>query len=607
MRPFDEIVQIVTDLIKNQSPIVARMRAVLERYDGDWIVPIPDTAEEPELPPLTPALIGEAVDNMAMRAASVRPRVTCAAIDPMKDTGVRSREYATMRRRILAATYHESKWLLGRRRFYRQLSAYHTGSLVVVPDFKAGLPRIEVRDPLATFAEPQAAEQLRAPEYVAFVTRHSGQYLRHCYPQVREEVGGPITRLQMTEMWEVVEWFDRDQTVFGLLGPVHSAGVHVSYRTTVTPWMQLSPAYPNPSGLIPAVVPSNVSLGKMASRIAAMLGNVDLQARLMALDILAQEKAIFPDMYAIGRQSQRPQIVGGAWKDGREGDINLLVDVEQVGVLRQTPDIRTSQTVDRLERNFRVSTSTVPQFGGETYGALRTGRGIDALAGMAVDPRVQELHEVSEVWLPHLNEAIFDCYKTYWPDKKYTLVSGWPGDTGQVDFVPNTHIETYANTVSYTVAGADVVQQTQILGSLFGTKAISRRTFRAKHPWIDDPEREGALVDEEEFEDALKATILQQIAAGALPLVMAAKIRGYMAKGEDIFTAVERADEEARRIQASQPPPTPEGMALPPEAAAGLAAGPQAFQAPSPEPAPQVEVPGDVTRMRQLMAQMAPV
>lgn len=609
MRSFDEIVQIVLDMQRLQGPTLQSMKDVLDRYDGDWVLPMPSMESEPALPPLTPALIAEAVDQMAMRAASVRPTVTCAAIDPSKDRGRRSRAYATKRRRILAATYSASKWSLGRRRFYRQLSAYYTGSLCVIPDLTLGMPLIEVRDPLGTYVEPQANEQLRVPEYVCFITRHSGAYLRKRYPICRMENGGPISSVDTAELWDVMEWYDTEQTMWGLVGPVRTQGMHINNRLMSTPWMQLSPSFPNRAGLVPAVVPHNVSLGKIASRIGSLLGNVDLQAKLTALDILAQEKAIFPDTYAIGRQNGMPQIVGGVWKDGREGDINMLMDVEQIGLLRSTPDVRTTQTIDRLERNFRTSTGLVPQFGGETYGALRTGRGIDALAGMAVDPRVQELHEIDEAYMPHLNEAIFATYEGYWPDKKFVLFSGWPGDLGQVEFVPSEHIETRHNTVSYSIAGADVIQQTQILGSLLGTGTISRKTFRAKHPWIDDPELEGSAIEEEQIEDALKQSILMKLSQGQIPIALAVKIRNFMAEGDDIFAAVEKADKALREMQATPAPPPPEGMMAAPESMPGMAAAtPQEMaQQPVGPTGPggqQVAVPGDVSRMRQLMQVM---
>ena len=506
----------------------------------------------------------------------------------------------------MAATYHNSKWNLARRRYYRQLAAYHTCSLVVLPDFQTGLPKIEVRDPLGTYVEPQANEELRQPEYVAFVTRHSAEYLRRVYPQSRQENGGPIHSHDLRELWDCVEWYDLEQTVFGIIGPVWDDRRMSNERPWITPWQQLSPAYPNRVGASPAVVPHNVSLGRIASRIGSMLGNVDLQARLMALDILAQEKAIWPDMYAIGRSGGMPRIIGGVWKDGREGDINLLQDVESIGQIRSTPDVRTTQIIDRLERNFRTSTGLLPQFGGETYGALRTGRGIDALTGMALDPRIQELHEISEAWLPHLNAVILETYKAYWPDKKFSMYSGWAGDKGVVEFVPKEHIETTDNTVSYNLPGADVIQQTQILGSLRGAKAISGKTFRAMHPYIDDPEAEERLVHDEDFDEALRQSILQKLLTGELPLVASALIKKYVADGLDIFDAVVKADEEMRARQATQAPEPPPGMAAAPETMPGMAAPPEqmmAMQAPPGQARPTM-APDRRAQMAQILQAM---
>jgi hypothetical protein len=321
----------------------------------------------------------------------------------------------------------------------------------------------------------------------------------------------------------------------------------------------------------------------------------------MALDILAQEKAIWPDMYAIGRSGGMPRIIGGVWKDGREGDINLLQDVESIGQIRSTPDIRTTQIIDRLERNFRTSTGLLPQFGGETYGALRTGRGIDALTGMALDPRIQELHEISEAWLPHLNAAILETYKAYWPDKKFSMYSGWAGDKGIVEFTPKEHIETTDNTVSYNLPGADVIQQTQILGSLRGAKAISGRTFRAMHPYIDDPEAEERLVQDEDFDEALRQSILQKLLSGEMPLVVSALIKKYVADGLDIFDAVVAADEEMRRRQATEAPEPPEGMVEAPETMPGLAAPPEQMMAMQ---APQGQRPAMAPDRRAQMAQL---
>jgi hypothetical protein len=325
------------------------------------------------------------------------------------------------------------------------------------------------------------------------------------------------------------------------------------------------------------ITPGRVTLDKISSSVSNVVGMVDLMAKLMALEIIAQEKAIFPDRYIIGRSGQVPMIVGGEWKDGREGEVNVLLDAEQIGELRGSPDQNTNIAIDRLERNARVSTGTVPQIGGESYGALRTGRGIDALMGAALDPRIQELQEIMEGHLPHLNECLFATYKGYWGNKTISTYTGYAGDFGQVEFTPDEHFETFDNVVSHSVPGADVQGTTIQLGQLLQMKGISLATFRTKHPFIEDPEAEGRRVDEEQLEEAVMAGIQQQAVQGTLPIIYIAKIEKFRKKGFDIFESIQKADEEVRKEQAAAAPPPEEGQVMAPEEAMGLAGPPQAL------------------------------
>jgi hypothetical protein len=159
------------------------------------------------------------------------------------------------------------------------------------------------------------------------------------------------------------------------------------------------------------------------------------------------------------------------------------------------------------------------------------------------------------------------------------MYSGWAGDKGIVTFTPQEHIELLDNTVSYNLPGADVMQQTQILGSLRGAKAISGRTFRAMHPYIDDHEAEERLVQDEDFDDALRQSVLQKLLTGELPLIASTMIKKYLSAGKDIFDAVAMADDEMRKRQASEAPPAPEGMVAPPEAMPGMAGPPEQMMA----------------------------
>jgi hypothetical protein len=568
---WDKIRENVTLMQAAQGPMMQKMRDILIRYDGDWVIPMVDVKNEPKMPQLTPALVGEAIDQLALRAASTRPDITSPAIDPKRTGGRRSADYARIRARAIEATLEKSRWGLGRRRYYRHLTAYHTAAAVCLPDTKLKMPVIEVRDPMSAFCEPQANESLRDPNYVAFVSRWSAKHLRTYFPKSRQELGGPVCDRDVTAMWTVVEWYDHEDIVWGLMGPVDpysQSAITNLYGISVAavsngadyssgPTCELE-RLPNRAGVLPAVMPRNVSLAGIASRIGSLLGNVDLQARMMALAVVGQEKAVFPDAYVIGRGGAEPVLTNGTWKDGRTGEVNFIQDAEQVGVLRQTVDPMTGQMLDRLERNFRTSTSLIPQMGGETYGAM--------------------------------------LFRSY---------CGYGRSRTAVVFTPDEHFETFDTGLSYIIPGTDTTQLTQILGSMYGAGAISLRTFQENHPYVNDSDGETAQIREEALETAAMGALSQQLMQGALPPQVAVLIIKHLRKGSDIFDALDKANKELQATQATPAGPAPEGMVAPPETMPGLTGGPAADQNPLPPEQQNVQVPGDAVRMKQLMSTMA--
>lgn len=571
---WPEIVQIVQSRRERQGPTIREMIDVRDRYNGDWVVPYLSDQEAADLPPLTPAIIADAIDNNGMRAASVLPAIIVPAVNPTKQQGTRSREYANTRRRILGATWYHSKMNLLLRRAYRHLFGYATVSMVVVPDMKMEMPRVFVRDPLTAYPDERAAEDYSPPLNVAFVFGKSINWIRANFPELSSKLPRESSG---HAMWDLVEWIDDEVTVIGLLGPrdkhmVSDAPMRYAYELR---------RYPNLCGMVPAICPTRVTLDRISSQLSKVTGITDLMARLMALDVIAREKSIFPDRYVIGTEGRMPQIVGGEWKDGRTGQMNIVLDANNIGALNFAPDQSSTQSIDRLERNARISGGLVPQMGGETYGALRTGRGIDALMGAAVDPRIQEMQEIMEAHLPHLNAAILKTYKHYWGSKTFILTSGWPNDPGVVEFTPEKHIEATDNVVSYPIAGADSQGTTIILGQLLGANLISRRTAMERHPMIGDATAEMSRIDEEVFERAATEAILNQAMQGALPLIFLAEIEKARRTDPngDIFTAIEKADRAIRERQAAEAPPPQEGQIAAPETEPGLAA-PQVTQQP---------------------------
>lgn len=588
---WEEIVATIHNRQMNDAKLLSKMIEVRQRYNAEWVLPYTDEQENQTLVSTTPMLVAEAVDFLAMKAASVMPHMSSPVLDPSKEAGTKSRERATVRRKILGGTHHKSHTKLHMRKAFRHLAGYSTATFVVVPDLeRSNMPRLELRDPLTTYPEPRAAEDLRPPSNCAVIYPKSVNWLRACYPQTRPLFGEQLTG---TELWDLAEWMDEDCTVIGVIGPRDQEVRTLGANGYTIPSMELH-RWENPTKICPVYTPQRITLDRIISQIGNLTGQVDLMARLQSLAIAAGEKSIYRDRYIIGDSINAPQLVGGNWKDGRTGDVNIVLNAKQIGELAGTPDPNTQMMIDRIERNVRVSTGLVPAAGGETYGALRTGRGIDSMMGAAVDPRVQEMQEIMEVALEHVNTVMLEQYKAYWPTREYSFHSGWSGDQGIVEFTPEKHIETTENTVSYAIPGADVQGTTIELGQLYGLKAISLHTVRTQHPYIADPDGEASRVEEEMLEQAILEGIATQAAQGAIPITYLAKIEQFRKKEPDIVQAVLKADEWMKNEQAKLAPPPGEGQGASPAQMPGLA---PPGTAPVPPGAPPGAMPPEMAGM----------
>lgn len=584
---FTSIVAIVEARRRLDSSLKRSMIEVRDRYNGDIVLPLIDVEGEPTLKSPSPQLIADAIDNAAMRAASTRPAIHVPALRPEKFQGVGSRAYSDIRRKALYAVWHRSAFSLICRKAYRQLAGYGEMAMVVVPDYEAGMPRIETRDALTAYPEPKAAEDISPPGNVGFVYGRSASWISDRYGARNPEVGKIVEGAEelRSMLWDLVEWIDEDHIVLGLIGPRDTDGYRRLSGNSMNPTpIELSRG-PNRAGLVPAVVGKQITLDRVAATISRVVGNADLMDRLLALDILAQEKAIFPDRFLIAEDGRSPRILNaGGWQDGRTGEMNLLDGVRQIGEVRGDVSPQTGQLIDRLERNIRVSSGNPSLFGGELSGSLRSGQTVNALGSFAIDPRVQEMQEIMGYNLGLLNEAIVATYQGCFAGKKLTLFSGWATDRGHVVVDVDRNMETRENVVTYAFPGADVNAVTVATGQLVGTRLMSRQTGRSIHPMIDDPAFEANSVMEETLTDAILQSTLSQAQSGALPLIDASRILQLLREGDTIDMAVQKSSAEAQARQAQQAPPPGPDQATAPGAQPGLALPGQGVeQAPTPQ------------------------
>lgn len=560
-----------------QDPMLNRMIEVRDRYNGDVVVPVPDTDDDIPLASLAPLLIAEAVEHPALYASQVQPNLMCPAIDAAKSHGVRSVDFATRRRKAISYVWDKSWWELMLGRFYRHLSGYATSALLVELDFERHIPIIRTMDPLSAYPEPKAPEDLSLPRNVGFIEGKSIDWLHHNFPETRSTIvhgaGFATAASNEGELWDVVEWYDEEEIVLGVLGP---RDTYHSWTAEPIRWVRELARYPHMLGRCPAIVPKRVTMDRIISQLSNVIGHSDLMAKLMYLDIRATERSVFPDRYVLAKTGQNPRLVEGQWLDGETGEINLVTDADAIGVLQGTPDPNNKMTMDRVERNLRVSTGLVPQAGGETYGALRTGRGIDSLLGAALDPKTAELHHVAERYLTEANELCLIAFRRRWPGRQYSV--GSPLDPGDVEFVPDTHVETdrgrlfVENHVHYPLPGLDDINATQVIGQMVGAQLISLRDARRMHPHVRDPEGTERALLVEQLEQLALGALGQRATQGGIPPEDLARIIELVYEGMRPHEAIAQANKEAQERQAAAPPPPTPEQAVAPEATPGLAA-----------------------------------
>jgi hypothetical protein len=510
-------------------------------------------------------LIGDAIDNAAMAAGSVRPSIHAQALH---DNNA-SRKRAETRRLAWYAAWDHNKINLKWRRMYRHLAAYGSTALIVMPDFKEKRACIEIRDPLSVYPDDMSAEEIRNPTNVGFVFGRSLDWIKAMYPATAAHIPQKLPSTALDAMWDVVEWVDQDVIVTGILGP---RNVDMS----TIPTLNISASefevmrVPNRAGIVPAVCPARVTLDRISGQVANIVGTVDLMGLLMALDVVAAERGVFPDRYGIARPNETPMILtdDGMWKDGRTGQMNLTRGLAEIGELQSQPGPATQATLGYLERAARLSSGNPAINAGEMNSSIRSGNTVAALQGAAIDPRIQELQEVMEYTLESMNTAIAKVELGYFKTTKIVAFSGSSTDTVQRTYEPGDIFdESIMSVVRYPMPGSDPARMGVNIAQMVGAGLSSRRTARTMHPYIDNPDQEEAQIMTERLTDAMTTSILQQASAGALPAIDMAEIIDQYQKTGDIVNAIRKAQELAQERQAAEVPPADPaaqpGLALP--------------------------------------------
>ena len=578
---FDEIISLMRQRRTQDAALIQAMIENRDRYNGTVVVPMPDVSSLPVANRPGPNFFQESVDGHARLANAMLPKIDCPTRNPGSE---RSEKLASLRQGMLYGMWYESQLQLKLGRSYRQLAAYGTHAMVVVPDDHLGRPDIQIRDALTAYPELRSPDDIRSPKDCGFLFARSAQWLVEHYPNTVPNFLAQTVDKGWDTLWDVVEWIDEDDVVIGVMGPRFPAYGYADARPYGYNAIELG-RWPNKAGMVPVIAPRRTTLDMVMGQLTAMINYSDLFGRMLSLQLVATEKAIFPDLAILSRTGDVPTLVGGTWKDGRTGDVNLITNaaVEMIG---KEPGPGTIPVLQMIDQHIRGGTGAAPMFAGNNAG-MRTGAGVDALGDFAVNPMVAESQSIMERSLVEVNKAVIAVAKGYYGNKTFTFPLGLSGSRKTVTLTPEKDLDSDLNVVTYIAPGADINRYAVALTQLNATGIISRKTARDKHPMVDDAAEEEQFVALEKLNDATLAAAANEIAQGSptMSTAVVARAAQHVASGMSMYEAFLHAQAEAATqapapgAQGGPPATGPGGQPIPPGLAQMLAAqgaGPQA-------------------------------
>jgi hypothetical protein len=565
MRDLDEILGIYESRASAMAPIHAAMRRLASAYNGESDVPIPELDRADGS--LVANLLASGLDQTAARMASTMPNIDVPPLKPTKaaNRAARDRRQAWFgmweQNRIHAKQYLRARYYIG----------YGFSPAAILPSARLGGPSWELRNPLGTYLELTDPTDL-APTKALFGYRRSVAEVQRMFPDVAMPHWGTCTEVELLEYLD-----DAERTIIAKPVAGHENRPSIFYEVIsedrATPGPFVLARTENRIGQCPVVVPGRISLDRLHGQFDALVGIVQTQSRLMALEVIAMEHAVFPQLWLQGRKDETPSIITVA--DGVSGTVGEI----EGGVLSDIspdPSLAAFQGIDRLERAARITGLIPAEFGGESTSGVRTGRRGDAVLSAAVDYPIREAQEVLADALQKENELAALTDKAYFGNKTKSFYVSYKGAAGEVEYRPKDLWDSTRNIVSYPSAGSDigslVIQGTQRVGA----ETMSRRTFMGIDPMVQDAESEHDTIIAEGLERALLQSVQNQAAQGGIPPHDLAYIAKLVSLDKaELFEAVEKAQTRAQERQASVPETPAEaqpGLAQP--GAGAEAAGP---------------------------------
>jgi hypothetical protein len=553
------------------EPLHAKMREIADIYNGKAEVPLADM-ERTEQPSI-PNLLQQGVDQMAGRITSTVPQITFSSMKP----GTRMYD-----RRAKAAADAIGGWwqmdrlMLKHKQRGRRLVAYGMAPTVVRWNHEEHRPVWHLRHPLEALPSPDLLPgQITPTDCIFQYQRTVGWMMAHGYAEHCRRLMGPLDQVHRDTRVNIIEYIDGEQTMLIAAGHYGDNSLIPDYE-----YGQLSLSgvlleqYPNLIEEMPVTIPTRLTLDKMTGQFDNMIGMYYQQAKLMALEVIAVEKGIFPDTYLVSRPGEMARFIDGP-HDGRTGLINVIQggDIQSE---QPQPGYLTNPTMDRLERSQRLTAGIPAEFGGESGTNIRTGRRGDAVLSSTIDFPIAEAQQIFEYAFEEENEIAMRLAKRIDGNTSRTIYVGAGNARRPVTYKASETFEQEEHVVSYPAAGTDVNSLMLAIGQRVGIGTMSKLTAAELDPYIDNPELEHDAIIAEGLEQALMAGIQQKAQSGEIPPLVLAKIMTLVKSDKmELAQAMNKVTEDALAEEKKKQEEMPQvgDPAMTPEAAmAGPAA-----------------------------------
>jgi len=490
-------------------------------------------------------VVANMIDAVARDVSEVMGQMPAINCSNSLQVSERSKKFSSRRTKIAAHYVLSSRLAAGEQ--VKFCDHYHTFGMAIYsvePDFTTQTPIIRVEHPQGCYPEMGMFGELRS---FTKIWREEAIHLVAKYPHLlahlkrTNQYGEMIDQSWAEREIEIAKYIDADRIYMYL--PDHS-----------NTWVD---EMPNPMGKLMISIACRPSFdrqvrGAFDDAIWVYLA----KSRMAMLGLEAAEKSVRAPL-AIPRDVQN--MVFGS-------DAILRTDspekIKRVGVDLPQFAMQESQI---LEQELRLATRQPQARTGNLQASIITGKGVEALMG-GFDSQITAGQQVIGQALKRAIEFAFCMDEKLWGNTKKTIRGVVQGTPFEETYIPSKDIDGN-DTVDVTygfAAGQDPARAIVGMLQLRSDKLISRDFVMRNLPMEIDVVQMQQQVDNEEFEDAMKAGVQQMMqSVGALALqgqdpqellAKLAKVMDLREKGRPVHEAV---------LAAFKPPEAPQGAGQP--------------------------------------------